>query len=273
VIIPRDAGHADYSLDELAVPSPDDEYLSAERHQKVGSGLKVLPADQAEVIRLSFFEEKPHSKISGQLGILLGTVKSRALGDEAFAHDPGGHPMTIRHHPSDESVLAFANGPLLKALSLVVSAHVDGCALCGKTVKMTETMGGVFLESASPTALNEGALSQVIARLDMPASPPKPAAFPQPQNAIQLPPSLRQYRVGSRRWLALGIWTRPILKDRVQGTRVYLLGAAAGKALPRHGHHGVEMTQVLEGEFFNDDVRFGRGIFWKPMAATNIARS
>lgn len=68
---------ADYPLDELSVPSPDDEYLSAERHQKVGSALKALPADQAEVIRLSFFEEKPHSEISEQLGIPLGTVKSR----------------------------------------------------------------------------------------------------------------------------------------------------------------------------------------------------
>ena len=169
--------------------------------------------------------------------------------------------MTIRHHPSDESVLALANGSLPEALSLVVGAHVDGCAVCGKTVRMSETMGGVFLESASPTALNEGALSQVLARLDMPASLPKPAAFSQPQNVIQLPPALRQYPVGSRRWLAPGIWTRPILKDRVQGTRVYLLGAAAGKALPRHRHHGVEMTQVLEGEFFDDGVHFGRGDF------------
>ena len=36
--------------------------------------------------------------------------------------------MTIRHHPSDETILAFANGSLAETLSLVVAAHLDGCA-------------------------------------------------------------------------------------------------------------------------------------------------
>jgi RNA polymerase sigma-70 factor (ECF subfamily) len=36
-----------------------------------------LPADQAEVIRLSFFEGLTHSEIGGRLDLPLGTVKSR----------------------------------------------------------------------------------------------------------------------------------------------------------------------------------------------------
>ena len=35
-----------------------------------------------------------------------------------------------------------------------------------------------------------------------------------------------------RRWLAPGIWIRPVLKDPREGTRLYLLGAAPGKAKP-----------------------------------------
>ena len=51
------------------------------------------------------------------------------------------------------------------------------------------------------------------------------------------------------------------MKDRSEGTRVYLLGAAPGKALPCHGHSGLEMTQVLTGEFFDDGSRYGPGDF------------
>jgi len=68
---------ADYASEESDAASPADEFLSAERDQKVGEALRALPAEQAEVIRLSFFEEKPHPEIASQLGIPLGTVKSR----------------------------------------------------------------------------------------------------------------------------------------------------------------------------------------------------
>jgi RNA polymerase sigma factor (sigma-70 family) len=39
--------------------------------------LSLLPPDQAEIVHLSFFSDKPHSQIAVELGIPLGTVKSR----------------------------------------------------------------------------------------------------------------------------------------------------------------------------------------------------
>ena len=52
-----------------------------------------LPVEQSEVLRLSFFADKPHSAIAAELGLPLGTVKSRlrlamarirlALGDDS----------------------------------------------------------------------------------------------------------------------------------------------------------------------------------------------
>jgi RNA polymerase sigma factor (sigma-70 family) len=39
--------------------------------------LHVLPPDQTEIVMLSFFSDKPHSQIATELGIPLGTVKSR----------------------------------------------------------------------------------------------------------------------------------------------------------------------------------------------------
>ena len=41
------------------------------------AALATLPAEQAAVIRLSFFDDRPHAEIERELGIPLGTVKSR----------------------------------------------------------------------------------------------------------------------------------------------------------------------------------------------------
>jgi len=56
---------------------PGELLLMAERETKTREALVALPEDQAEVVRLSFFEDKPHSQIARELGIPLGTVKSR----------------------------------------------------------------------------------------------------------------------------------------------------------------------------------------------------
>jgi RNA polymerase sigma-70 factor (ECF subfamily) len=58
-------------------PSPDAALTTLQRLDRVRQALGGLSADQVEVVRLSFFEDKPHSEISADLGLPLGTVKSR----------------------------------------------------------------------------------------------------------------------------------------------------------------------------------------------------
>jgi putative transcriptional regulator len=169
--------------------------------------------------------------------------------------------MTIRHHPSDETILAYANGSMGATLSLVVAAHLDGCGKCRATLGLAEAIGGFFLEGAAPVEMNADALSRVLDRLETPVAKPTAATLASADSALGLPPALRDQRIGTRRWLVPGIWVRPILKDRAEGTRTYLLGAAAGKVIPHHGHRGIELTQVLQGEFFDGDVRYGPGDF------------
>jgi len=57
--------------------SGEDTLLARERDEQVRSAVNLLPVEQAEVVRLSFFAEKPHAEIARELGIPLGTVKSR----------------------------------------------------------------------------------------------------------------------------------------------------------------------------------------------------
>jgi RNA polymerase sigma factor (sigma-70 family) len=57
--------------------TPDELLQAAQRERGVRQALAELPPEQAQVLRLSFFEEHPHGRIAQDLGIPLGTVKSR----------------------------------------------------------------------------------------------------------------------------------------------------------------------------------------------------
>jgi RNA polymerase sigma-70 factor (ECF subfamily) len=51
--------------------------MGVERERLVRAALETLAPEQSRIVRLSFFEEKPHSEIAQELGLPLGTVKSR----------------------------------------------------------------------------------------------------------------------------------------------------------------------------------------------------
>jgi RNA polymerase sigma-70 factor, ECF subfamily len=64
-------------LDLADEPGPGESAIALERETRVRAALAQLPGDQADVIRLSFFEDRPHAEIANALDIPLGTVKSR----------------------------------------------------------------------------------------------------------------------------------------------------------------------------------------------------
>ncbi|NNC00749.1 RNA polymerase subunit sigma, partial [Corallococcus exiguus] len=51
--------------------------LVAEREERVRLALKSLSEEQVKIVEMSFFHEKPHAEIARDLGLPLGTVKSR----------------------------------------------------------------------------------------------------------------------------------------------------------------------------------------------------
>ena len=63
--------------DEQEQPQPDRLMTLAEQEARIRVALQQLPPEQADVIRKAFFEDKPHTEIEKELGIPLGTVKSR----------------------------------------------------------------------------------------------------------------------------------------------------------------------------------------------------
>lgn len=68
----------EYELPEDEVdPSPRDLGEHAILEQRMKTALDTLPEAQAQVLFLSYYEGKSHSEIAEQLGIPLGSVKSR----------------------------------------------------------------------------------------------------------------------------------------------------------------------------------------------------
>lgn len=75
-----DTVEQDIDLAEGTAPSTDSPIERAwceERSRRIREALALLSAEQAMVVRMSFFEDYPHAQIAHALNLPLGTVKSR----------------------------------------------------------------------------------------------------------------------------------------------------------------------------------------------------
>ena len=64
-------------FDTIVEPDPVETMIAVEREARVRTALAQLPCEQSDVVRLSFFEDRPHAEIAEALRLPLGTVKSR----------------------------------------------------------------------------------------------------------------------------------------------------------------------------------------------------
>jgi RNA polymerase sigma-70 factor (ECF subfamily) len=58
-------------------PAPDVALAVDQRDTRLRAAIATLPAEQAELLKLAFYEDKSHGDIAAERGIPLGTVKSR----------------------------------------------------------------------------------------------------------------------------------------------------------------------------------------------------
>jgi RNA polymerase sigma-70 factor (ECF subfamily) len=94
----------DPSLAPAAPTAPDAAFDQVERESRIRAALASLTADQVDVIRLSFFEDRPHAEIERVLGVPLGTVKSRLrlAMNRLRAHLGEYHPSQRDDRPNGE---------------------------------------------------------------------------------------------------------------------------------------------------------------------------
>jgi putative transcriptional regulator len=168
--------------------------------------------------------------------------------------------MTISHHPPEELLADFAAGNLEEAHQLVVGVHVAGCPRCARFVRAIEQLAGAALEDVEPVPIAPDAFDRVMSRIHL--SPAETAAPRLASDIDQdLPPALRNYRIGKRRRVAPGLSMRPIELSGSGSARAFLLRSAPGSRMLEHTHTGTELTLVLEGSFSHEGGRFGPGDF------------
>jgi putative transcriptional regulator len=164
----------------------------------------------------------------------------------------------INHHPSEATLTAYAAGNLSEALALVAATHLGHCAACGRDLATLEATGGALLDDLPPQELSVDALARLMLRLDEPA-PPLPPVF-----SPQLPAPLSRVALG--RWwpIGRGIRYRPFQTSGAAWGGLLL--ARPGRALPRHGHSGLELTCILSGSFADGHGVYAAGDLSEPTA-------
>jgi len=172
--------------------------------------------------------------------------------------------MSISHHPSDASILAYASGALASGFSLLLDAHLAMCPVCRERVRMAEMMGGACMEELPEAALSSGSLATVLQRLD--TVEPLPAQATAPAVCSDLPAPLAAYvdaRMDALPWRKLvpGIRHIPLRGPGLRDETVRMLKVSPGTSLPHHTHRGLEFTLVLRGSFSDEFGRFAAGDF------------
>lgn len=167
--------------------------------------------------------------------------------------------MTIKHHLSDELLMAYAAADLPEAFNLVIAAHLSLCDECRARSMAFDALGGAVIED-STCEMDEGSLAACLARIDGMTQMTAPL---RPRTDRVLPAPVLDYVGGGLeavKWRALGMGVRQaILPTGDKGASARLLYIPAGAAMPDHGHRGVELTLVLQGAFRDEADRFGRG--------------
>ncbi|MEL7213543.1 MAG: ChrR family anti-sigma-E factor [Pseudomonadota bacterium] len=166
----------------------------------------------------------------------------------------------IKHHLTDDILMAYSAGTLPEAFNLVVATHLSLCDECRAAADSFDAIGGTVLDEQEKATISDGALKATLKLIsEMPKDPiktittRKPGIFPAP---------LQDYVGGDAddvQWRSVGMGVKQAVLKTSKEASVRLLYIPAGAAMPDHSHKGKEMTLVLQGAFSDEDGRFGRG--------------
>ncbi|WP_170370201.1 ChrR family anti-sigma-E factor [Ruegeria arenilitoris] len=165
----------------------------------------------------------------------------------------------IKHHLTDDLLMAYASGTLPEAFDLMVATHLSLCDHCRARAESYDAVGGHMLEDQVEAApLSADALSSTMALIAQGAPTPKPARA----KCDVLPAPLQDYVGGdvtSIRWKSIGMGVKQAILPTSRDATARLLFIPAGAAVPDHGHKGMELTMVLQGAFSDEVDHFARG--------------
>ncbi|MBM7074353.1 cupin domain-containing protein [Shewanella sp. 202IG2-18] len=168
----------------------------------------------------------------------------------------------IKHHPTDDLLIAFSAGELSSSLSVVISTHIEMCPVCRHQVeRYTAQMSDESLNQ-QPEVIDFAAnsddigtdanfdemLSGIIAEPEsnfaetFKSTPSKVIG-----DGFELPKSLSRLNVSN--FVNVGKISRARIELDEEPVRTSLLNIKAGGEVPHHTHKGFEITLLLQGKF------------------------
>ena len=168
----------------------------------------------------------------------------------------------INHHLTESLLMAYAAGALPEAFNLTVATHISMCDECRARLGAYESLGGAVLERSETVEMSQDSLAATLALIrDGGPATEAPAVSPARGGGV-LPAPLRDYVGGDLdavRWRPIGMGVKQAILPTAQDATARLLYIPAGASVPDHGHHGTELTLVLQGAFVDETDRFGPG--------------
>lgn len=165
----------------------------------------------------------------------------------------------IKHHLTDDLLMAYAAGSLPEAFDLMVATHLSLCDHCRARAESFDAVGGHVLEEQAEAAqMAEGSLAATMALIANGAPTPKPG---RPSCSV-LPAPLQDFvggDVNAIRWKPIGMGVKQAILPTTREATARLLFIPAGTAVPDHSHNGIELTMVLQGAFSDEVDHFARG--------------
>ncbi|MCR9158616.1 MAG: ChrR family anti-sigma-E factor [Rhodobacteraceae bacterium] len=170
--------------------------------------------------------------------------------------------MTVKHHLTDDLLMAYSAGDLPEAVNLIVATHISLCDECRAALGSYDAVGGAVLDTCDTVEMSKASLNSVLDMIHAQDSvvQDKPAS-----NTVHddvLPAPLVDYVGGGLenvRWRSAGMGVKQAILPTSKDATARLLYIPAGTAIPDHGHHGLELTLVLKGAFQDEGGYFGRG--------------
>ena len=167
---------------------------------------------------------------------------------------------TIKHHLNDALLMAYSAGNLPEAFSLTVAAHISMCDECRARLGAFDTVGGALMEECETVDIGEESLAATMALIEQKAAVKEPARLARAKGVLPAP--VQDYVGGdidAVRWRPVGMGVKQAILPTSGKASVRLLFIPAGSAVPDHGHHGTELTLVLQGAFSDEVDHFGPG--------------
>lgn len=178
--------------------------------------------------------------------------------------------MTLKHHISDDTLLAYVNGTLAETLSVVVATHLAICPQCRKHMDLMLSVGSLYLDQSKPMELSNDELDLcdeiMLSPQEKPAKGNRKSlnTAADPIRSVPKPLSdLLPCDIDDIPWKKLvpGMSHYPLQGHANSDGKgaLRLIKISPGMTLPEHSHSGQELTLILRGSYIDEVGRFAAG--------------